>query len=52
MKKLKSTPSHDFANKLISKGHKCIQILETRPVRVRWCGKEICEKALTTEIKK
>ena len=27
---------------LVDKGHKCISILETYPMKLIWCKKEIC----------
>lgn len=39
---IKNKESFEFANKLISQGHKCIEYLETYPVRIRWCEKNKC----------
>jgi hypothetical protein len=31
-----------FAEMLISDGHKCICYLESYPVRIDWCGQDVC----------
>lgn len=33
-----------FADELKQKGHQCIQIMESYPVQIRWCGQEKCIK--------
>jgi hypothetical protein len=34
----------NFAAELISKGHKCVNILESYPCQVSWCNSEPCKK--------
>ena len=32
----------NFANQLRNEGHKCIEILESNPCQIRWCGNTNC----------
>jgi len=34
--------TQEFANKLISQGHMCIEYLESYPIQIKWCGKNKC----------
>jgi len=41
-KQEKQKEKEKLYQELVDKGHKCISILETYPMKLIWCKKEIC----------